>query len=69
MLEQVTGKKITSIAFPDGNYTDEVKKTCMNAGYTDLYAVSYQLASDNNDKNILYASEKTPQNLCFPCNY
>lgn len=53
LLEQVTGKKVVSIAFPDGNYTEDVKKASRELGYTDLFAVKYQLESDYKDKNIL----------------
>lgn len=53
LLEQLSSKNIRSIAFPDGNYNDEIKKACIDMGYTDLFAVSYQLENDYNDKNIL----------------
>src|ERR1043165_3157759 len=52
-LESVIGKEVKSIAFPDGSYTDEVKKICLEAGYKNLLAVDYRCASDNNDKSIL----------------
>jgi peptidoglycan/xylan/chitin deacetylase (PgdA/CDA1 family) len=53
ILEKATGKDIVSIAFPDGNYNEEVKKMCYNAGYQNLLAVDYRCASDRTDKNIL----------------
>jgi peptidoglycan/xylan/chitin deacetylase (PgdA/CDA1 family) len=53
LLMDVTQKDITSIAFPDGSYTDDVKKICLNAGYKNLLAVDYKCNSDKSDKNVL----------------
>lgn len=53
LLEGVIQKEVRSIAFPDGSYTDEVKKICVDAGYKNLLAVDYRCASDANDKTIL----------------
>lgn len=52
-LENVIQKEVRSIAFPDGSYTEEVKKVCLEAGYKNLLAVDYRCKSDANDKNIL----------------
>lgn len=53
LLENVTQKETKSIAFPDGSYTDDVKKICLEVGYKNLLAVDYRCASDIDDKNIL----------------
>ncbi len=53
LLEGVIQKEVRSIAFPDGSYTDEVKKVCVDAGYKNLLAVDYRCASDAKDKTIL----------------
>jgi peptidoglycan/xylan/chitin deacetylase (PgdA/CDA1 family) len=52
-LEKLIGKPVNSIAFPDGSYTDEVKKICTEEGYKNLLAVDYRCTSDEADKNIL----------------
>ena len=52
-LEAITGKEVISIAYPDGNYNEEVKSSSLNAGYKNLLAVNYLLPSDSADKNIL----------------
>lgn len=52
-LESLIGKPVNSIAFPDGSYTEEVKKICLEEGYTNLLAVDYRCDGDGADKNIL----------------
>lgn len=53
LLENAIKKKVISIAFPDGAYSDEVKKQSIETGYQNLLAVDYRLANDKNDLNIL----------------
>lgn len=53
ILEEVLQKEVRSIAFPDGSYTERVKKICIDAGYKNLLAVDYRCHSDLADKNIL----------------
>ncbi|HRG87772.1 MAG TPA: polysaccharide deacetylase family protein [Chitinophagales bacterium] len=53
LLEETIQKPVKAIAYPDGSYTAEVKKVCLDAGYENLLAVDYRLADDVNDKNIL----------------
>jgi peptidoglycan/xylan/chitin deacetylase (PgdA/CDA1 family) len=53
LIEESISKEVTSIAFPDGAYNEEVKKMCLKFGYKNLLAVDYRTASDKNDKNIL----------------
>ena len=53
LIEQTINKEVRSIAFPDGSYTDAVKKVCLEAGFKNLLAVNYRCASDISDKSIL----------------
>ncbi|CAN5534987.1 N/A [soil metagenome] len=46
-LEAITQLSITSIAYPDGAYDDEVKLLSKEAGYTALFAVDYKCLTDN----------------------
>lgn len=53
VLEAIIKREVDSVAFPDGNYNDEIKALAMAAGYKKLLAVDYQCASDLHDINIL----------------
>lgn len=53
LLEEAVQKEVRSLAYPDGSYTDEVKKISLEAGYKNLLAVDYRCASDKDDKSIL----------------
>ena len=53
LLENALSKKIVSLAYPYGSYDEEVKKLSLEAGYKNLYAVSYCSDTDKNDKTIL----------------
>ena len=53
VLEGIIKKEVDSLAFPDGNYSDEIKALAMSAGYKKLLAVNYQCATDLHDINIL----------------
>ncbi len=52
-LESVIEKEVLSLAYPDGNYNDEIKSDSLRLGYKNLLAVNYLLPSDIKDKNIL----------------
>ena len=52
-IENILGKKIKTIAFPDGAYNENVKIMSKEAGYTNLFAVNYRCESDKNDNSIL----------------
>ncbi|MBK7966363.1 MAG: polysaccharide deacetylase family protein [Bacteroidetes bacterium] len=52
-IENILGKKINTIAFPDGAYNESVKNMTKEAGYTNIYAVNYRCESDQNDTSIL----------------
>jgi peptidoglycan/xylan/chitin deacetylase (PgdA/CDA1 family) len=49
MLEQITGKKINSIAFPNGRYDERVLKFCREEGYNKLVSVGL---NSKNDRQI-----------------
>jgi peptidoglycan/xylan/chitin deacetylase (PgdA/CDA1 family) len=53
LLEEVIGKEVKSIAFPDGSYTKQVKDICLAAGFKNLLAVDYRLPGDESDFNLL----------------
>jgi peptidoglycan/xylan/chitin deacetylase (PgdA/CDA1 family) len=53
LLEQVTGKTIDMIAFPDGSYNDKVKELTRKAGLTKMLAVTYKCKNDEADALIL----------------
>lgn len=53
IIEDALQKEIKSIAFPDGSYSEVIKKMSINAGYANLIAVPYQCDDDFQDKNIL----------------
>lgn len=53
LLETAIGKPVTSIAYPDGSYSERVKELSLKTGYTDLFAAHYLLSSDIADKHIL----------------
>ena len=52
-IENILGRKINTIAFPDGAYNERVKNMSKEAGYTNLYAVNYRCESDKDDSSIL----------------
>lgn len=52
LLEKATGKEITSIAFPDGAYNQNVKSRCLSLGYKNLLSVIPRLANDAEDSSI-----------------
>lgn len=73
LIEDVTGRQVKSIAFPDGSYSDAVKKLCIKTGYRNLLAVDSMLNSDVNDKNILprfcISNTTTPKSNILNLNY
>lgn len=52
-LETELGITITSIAYPDGSYSENVKKITENIGFTEQVAVHYNLDSDATDPRII----------------
>lgn len=52
-IENMIQKEVISVAFPDGNYSDVVKKLSLDAGYKNLLAVDYQCNDDLSDSSIL----------------
>lgn len=51
-LEIITGKSITSFAFPYGSYTRKVVKAAKEAGYSQLLATDYHFNEDNADTTM-----------------
>lgn len=51
-IEQVSKRKVTTLAFPDGSYNNTVKEASLAAGYTQLHAVHYRLDEDLKDPSI-----------------
>jgi peptidoglycan/xylan/chitin deacetylase (PgdA/CDA1 family) len=49
-LENITGKKINSIAFPYGAYTRDVLVEAKNVGFTKLLATDFLFCEDNADE-------------------
>jgi peptidoglycan/xylan/chitin deacetylase (PgdA/CDA1 family) len=51
-LEQITGKAITSLAFPYGSYTKETIEIAKKIGYTQLLAAEFLLPNDSDDATM-----------------
>lgn len=52
-IEEITGKKPKSLAFPDGSYTTETLALAIKNGFSDLVAVSYKYNENNTNPNLL----------------
>ena len=52
-LERVTGKKLRSVAYPFGSYTNAIKDEAEKIGYENQIAVDYIYPEDVNDLRIL----------------
>ena len=53
IIESKTGKKVISIAFPDGSYTSETVKISKCLGYCNIVAVDYKYDENNLNENLL----------------
>ena len=53
VLENILGKEINMIAYPDGGYDRNVKEKALETGYINQLAVNYMNEADKFDKNIL----------------
>lgn len=53
IIEKFTGRKILSLAFPDGSYTQETIDLAKELGYINLVAVEYKLNEQNKNASIL----------------
>ncbi len=53
IIEQLTGKPITSLAFPDGSYTKQTIEIALKLGYANLVAVDYKYEEHNSNPNLL----------------
>jgi len=56
LLEDCIEKPVTSVAFPDGSYSERVKQQAKDVGYDKLCAVTFKLADDQNDRTIVRRS-------------
>jgi peptidoglycan/xylan/chitin deacetylase (PgdA/CDA1 family) len=56
LLAETCGTLIRSIAYPDGNYNEEVKEISRTSGFRNLLAVSYQCPDDAADMSVLRRS-------------
>jgi peptidoglycan/xylan/chitin deacetylase (PgdA/CDA1 family) len=52
-LEQVTGKRVTSLAFPYGHYSSSVIEEATRAGYHQLLATTFRDPGDENTPALL----------------
>jgi len=65
IIEDKTGKKVISIAFPDGSYSKDTLKISAQEGYDNMVVVDYKFNENNQDKNMLsrftISNSTTPQ--------
>ncbi len=52
LLSKCIGKKIDSIAFPDGAYNDKVKSACRNFGYKRMLAVTLKNEAEKKELDL-----------------
>lgn len=52
ILEEACSHPVHSIAFPDGAYTQHVKKLCKEISYTNLLAVDFRCKDDHSDPSV-----------------
>jgi peptidoglycan/xylan/chitin deacetylase (PgdA/CDA1 family) len=53
LLESTLNKEIDIIAYPDGNYNEEIKNEASKLGFKYQIAVNYLLLEDQNDNRII----------------
>jgi len=53
LLQNIVGKEINSVAYPDGSYNNETKNIAENLGYKYQLAVNYHCPDDTTDPRIL----------------
>ncbi len=53
LLQNIVGKEINSVAYPDGSYNNETKNIAENLGYKYQMAVNYHCPDDSTDPRIL----------------
>ncbi|MGB0868777.1 MAG: polysaccharide deacetylase family protein [Flavobacteriales bacterium] len=52
LLESILDQEVDQFAYPDGSYTEEVKKLARLCGYKIQYAVQYKFQQDESDDDI-----------------
>jgi peptidoglycan/xylan/chitin deacetylase (PgdA/CDA1 family) len=53
LLENLIGKEVNMLAYPDGSYTQEVKNSADKLGFNYQLAVNYKFGEDQKDPRIL----------------
>lgn len=53
IIENIVGKEVISLAFPDGSYTNETIEIANRTGYKNLVAVDYKYNETNTLPNLL----------------
>ncbi|MBL7893953.1 MAG: polysaccharide deacetylase family protein [Bacteroidia bacterium] len=53
IIVELTGKKVISIAFPDGSYSKRTLELAKEAGYENLVAVEYKFKENNQQSGLL----------------
>lgn len=53
ILETICGKRINSIAYPDGSYNQNTIDISTHLGYNNIVAVDYKFKENNNNPNLL----------------
>lgn len=53
IIEEFTGKKVVSLAFPDGSYSKRTVEIALAEGYKNLVAVEYKFNENNQNSALL----------------
>jgi peptidoglycan/xylan/chitin deacetylase (PgdA/CDA1 family) len=53
IIEDIIGKRIISLAFPDGSYVNETIGIALKTGYKNIVAVDYRFKENNTNPNLL----------------
>jgi peptidoglycan/xylan/chitin deacetylase (PgdA/CDA1 family) len=53
IIENLTGRPVISLAFPDGSYSPETVELAVSTGYSDISAVEYKHNENNLNPNLL----------------
>lgn len=53
ILENIVGKKVISVAYPDGSYTSQINEIALEVGYKNLCVVDYKYQENNTNPNLL----------------
>lgn len=53
IIQDIMGREVVSLAFPDGSYNHETLSAAKECGYTNLVAVNYKFNENNQHPNLL----------------